>query len=118
GDYAVKTLVTRRHRRPRMALLVGLGLLLSQLVIQPAVTAGAMPASDTGRYFVLLSASPLAAYEGGVAGLAATSPAAIGQTRLNANSAASQAYLAYLGQQQSALKSAINAALGRNVSVA
>ncbi len=114
----MKTRTTRRHRRARKTLLVGLGLLLSQLVIQPAVTAGAMPASDTGRYFVLLSASPLAAYEGGVAGLSATNPAAIGQTRLNANSAASQAYLAYLGQQQSALKSAIASALGRNVSIA
>lgn len=109
---------TRRHRRPRLALLVGAALVLSQLVIQPALTAQAMEASATGRYFVLLPDSPLAAYGGGIAGLAATDPSVTGQARLNAKSAASQAYVAYLGQQQSAVKSAVDTALGRNVKVA
>lgn len=45
---------------------------------------------------VLLDFEPLASYTGDVEGLAATSPAITGETRLDASSEASKAYLAYL----------------------
>jgi hypothetical protein len=109
---------TPDHRRQRLALLLGASLLLSQFAIQTVLTVPALGASDTGRYIVLLKDPPLAAYRGGIGRLAATEPSAIGQKRLNPGSSASKAYLAYLAQQQSTVKSAVDKAVGRNVKVA
>jgi subtilisin family serine protease len=109
---------TGHRRRQRLALLIGASLLLAQFVLQTALTAPVLGASDTGRYIVLLKDAPLAAYNGGVHGLAATNPEVTGARRLNAGSAASQAYLHYLAGRQDAAKSAINSALGRSAKVA
>jgi Subtilase family/PA domain/Peptidase inhibitor I9 len=58
---------------------------------------------------VKLSDKSLAAYKGGVGGMAATSPAATGAPSLDVNSSASQQYLAYLNQRQSAFTAAATA---------
>jgi subtilisin family serine protease len=54
------------------------------------------------RWIVQLSGAPLATYRGGVRGLRATSAAVTGQRRLNVSSAASRAYVRYLGVRQQA----------------
>jgi subtilisin family serine protease len=69
------------------------------------------------RYIVLLDAPPLAAYRGGIAGLAPTSPAATGARRLDVDSAASRAYLAYLAQQQRDAIARAEAAVGHSLNV-
>ena len=65
------------------------------------------------RYIVRLADEPLAAYRGGVDGLAATSPSATGAAKLDATSAASQAYRAFLAEQQAAFVGALGAAAPR-----
>ncbi len=59
--------------------------------------------SDTGIYIVRLQDASLAAYQGGIAGLSATSPEITGARRLDPSNAASQAYLDYLGGKQGEL---------------
>ena len=59
--------------------------------------------SETGIYIVRLQDASLAAYQGGVAGLQATSPEATGARRLDTSTENSQAYLAYLSGKQSEL---------------
>lgn len=98
--------------RQHLALLTGAALLLSQLVLVAVLPAAALAASDTGRYIVLLRDPALAAYEGGIDGLAATNPQKTGKTKLNPSSAASRAYLAHLAHEQSAARTAIDHAVG------
>jgi len=81
-----------------------------------APTTPAADAAATDLYIVVQSTPPLALYRGGIAGLAATNPAARGEARLKPNSTASQAYLQYLGNERSALLSAIGNLLGRQIS--
>ena len=81
---------------------------------------GELAGSDLGEeatYIVVGQAPPLAAYRGGVAGLAPTDPTLTGLRRLDANSAASRAYLDYLSQAQMQLTAQIESALGRGVDV-
>jgi hypothetical protein len=82
-----------------------------------AVMAGAQAraAGDTDLYIVQLADPPLASYTGGIAGLAATNPAALGEVKLDASSPASKAYLAHLDSRRQAVLSAAKAALGRDV---
>jgi subtilisin family serine protease len=80
-----------------------------------ALGAHAGTAAATDRYIVQLTGPPLASYAGGIAGLAATNPAALGQVKLDPNSAASKAYLAYLDTRRAAVETAISTALGRSV---
>src|SRR5688500_1810451 len=75
----------------------------------------AVDESPSGRYIVLLADAPLAAYGGGVEGLAATDPTISGADRLDATSAASRAYLAYLEARHEAALGSIGAAIGRPV---
>ena len=57
--------------------------------------------SDTdGMYIVRLTDAPVATYEGGVRGLAATSARANGQNRLNTKSKAARNYEKFLKKQQ------------------
>jgi PKD repeat protein len=70
------------------------------------------------RYIVQFAGKPLALYDGGVAGLAPTMPAARGELRLDPESADSRAYYAYLDTQQAARIAAIETAVGRSVDVA
>lgn len=116
-----------------------LGLIMSIVMIVPTVVtaqpmpavpveqANALPALGTvvgevkgatgpAIYIVQLESAPLALYRGGVAGLQATNPGARGEARLDASTAASQAYLGYLTAQQNEFLGAVAAALGREVS--
>ncbi|MBA3533618.1 MAG: S8 family serine peptidase, partial [Ardenticatenales bacterium] len=54
-------------------------------------------------------------YRGGIARLAATNPAALGTVKLDTESPASRAYLAYLDQEQQTLLSTMAQALGRPI---
>jgi subtilisin family serine protease len=73
-------------------------------------------ASDEASvHIVLLDGAPLAAYGGGVAGLAPTDPSVTGARRLDARSAASRAYLAHLNVQQTDQLARIGTAIGRSV---
>ena len=66
-------------------------------------------ADDIRRpYIVRLADKPLSSYTGGVAGIAATKPAA--GARLDLNSSAAQAYSGYLIQKQQSVKAAVAAA--------
>lgn len=98
--------------RSFLALLAGFAALTGL-----SVSAGSA-ASAGGRdlYVVLLDGQPLATYGGGVAGLAATDPEVTGASRLDARSAASRSYLAYLGSRQDAFLAQAGTLLGRSVS--
>ncbi|MDA0246194.1 MAG: S8 family serine peptidase, partial [Chloroflexi bacterium] len=74
--------------------------------------------ASRGTYIVIMREAPLAMYDGGIAGLAPTSLAATGATKVNAQSAASRAYLAYLAQQRKDTIQAASQLLGRNLDVA
>ena len=52
--------------------------------------------SDLVSVIVKLDFAPLATYQGDIAGLQATNPGVVGATKIDAHSAASQAYLAYV----------------------
>jgi subtilisin-like proprotein convertase family protein len=80
-------------------------------------SAADLAVSETGLYIVQLKDASLASYMGGVPGLAATSPQATGERRLDAGSAASQAYLSYLSGKQDSFIAQMNSTLGRPVEV-
>jgi uncharacterized repeat protein (TIGR01451 family) len=69
------------------------------------------------RYIVQLASPPLARYQGGIEDLAATSTAVTGDTRLDVNSPASQAYLAYLEREQKDFVSHVAQVLERSPEV-
>ncbi len=96
-------------------------MLLPNAVTATSAPAGALPvnpsAGDRSLYIVVQSTPPLALYQGGLAGLAATNPEARGEVRLDPNSAASQAYLGYLHTNRTSLVAAINTTLGREINV-
>ncbi|CAN5613021.1 hypothetical protein BH23CHL7_BH23CHL7_07600 [soil metagenome] len=83
----------------------------------PGVVRNETGAPGRDIYVVRHRAPSLAEYRGGTDGLAATSPEATGARKLNPDSAASRAYLAYLDGVQDRLHLAIEAELGRNVEV-
>jgi subtilisin family serine protease len=96
----------------RGMLLVAVAAVAALVLSSPSAISA--PASEA-TYIVQLAEPPLALYKGGIAGLAPTMPAP--GTRLNPASAASTAYLAHLTSRQNAFKSAMDAALGRSVTV-
>jgi len=75
-------------------------------------------ASEPAMYIIQFDDPPLAVYRGGLPGLAATNPAARGETRLDANSPTSLAYINYLTARQSRLIASIEDTLGHDVQVA
>lgn len=83
----------------------------------PGSVANETGAAGRDIYIVRHQAPSLAQYRGGIAGLAPTSPEATGDVRLDPNSNASKAYLAYLDGVHDGLSAAIEAELGRNVDV-
>ena len=118
-------MLSRAHR-PFWTLTtasVALSLMASLLLAGAATLAGPTPRvlaaepSPSGRYIVLLEDAPLVEYGGGIAGLAATDPSVTDAPRLDATTAASRAYLAYLATRQDAAIVAINAAIGRSAKV-
>jgi hypothetical protein len=74
--------------------------------------------SETGLYIVRFNEPALASYTGGIAGLAATSPEATGERRLDANSPAAVAYTDYLNQRHSEFTATMEQTLNRSVEVA
>ncbi|OGO60658.1 MAG: hypothetical protein A2032_06555 [Chloroflexi bacterium RBG_19FT_COMBO_49_13] len=76
-----------------------------------------LPESETGYYIVQLSDPSIALYGGGISGLEATSPQVTGERRLDPNTPASQAYLAYVNAQQQELVSDMQTAFGHPIEV-
>jgi subtilisin family serine protease len=103
-----------RSRWARWTLGTGVAA-LAALVLAGANAISAPVAAST--YIVQLDEPPLALYGGGIAGLAPTMPAARGTTRLAPASPASVAYLAHLASRQNAVKSTIDASIGRSAAV-
>lgn len=97
-------------RATGFAAVAGLVVLLAGCAHQPAT-----PEGSVRSYIVRLPAPPLAAYAGGIEGLAATSPAAAGAAAADPNSPASLAYLAYLEKQQAQVIARIADTLGHRV---
>ncbi len=93
------------------------------LELEPATTTpvkivGEKSAPDElALYIVKLKGESLASYEGGVAGLPATSPRSTGAAKLDVKSAASVAYLNYLADQHAAFVSKVESQVGRSVNV-
>jgi hypothetical protein len=99
-----------------LAVAVVLSMLLtmvsvpSALAIEPYTTDGPAPAAaaagelekatEPAIYLIRLSDAPLTSYQGGIAGLGATSPSVTGARKLDANNPASLAYRDYLAAQQ------------------
>jgi subtilisin family serine protease len=82
-----------------------------------AVASGAQAGTVAANYIVKLADPPVAGYTGGVAGLAATNPAARGEVKLDASSPASRAYAAYLDARRQAVATAARAALGHDLAI-
>lgn len=70
---------------------------------------------DPAVYIIQLVDPPLAVYDGGLPGLAATAPRALGARKLDLDSPASRAYEAFLADRQSALLSRMSSLLGRSL---
>ncbi len=83
----------------------------------PGFVANETNAPGVDTYIVRHQAPSLAQYRGTIAGLAPTSPEATGAVRLDARSAASQAYLSYLSGLHGDLAAAIQSRVGRQVEV-
>jgi hypothetical protein len=75
------------------------------------------PTTDPDLYIILLEGASLSSYTGGIPGLDATNPAARGETKLDAHSPASVAYLDYLANQHAQLTATMEQALGRSIDV-
>ncbi|MBC8160501.1 MAG: S8 family serine peptidase, partial [Roseiflexaceae bacterium] len=73
--------------------------------------------SPTGIYIVRLADAPLVSYQGDLAGLAATSPAKIGESKLNSRSGAAVQYRAYLESQREAVINQMGQTLGARPNV-
>jgi hypothetical protein len=76
----------------RRTLTAALALAAALTLIAATVGAGTGTAAAGDTYIVQLADPPLASYTGGLAGLAATNPAALGQVKLDPKSPASRAY--------------------------
>jgi len=108
--------MTRNHATVAKVLIA---LAVSVVLATGLASAGAVTAATPlDRYIVKLAEPPLASYRGGIAGLAATNPAARGETKLDPTSAASRAYLDHLATRQLAVRQAIATKLLRTPAVA
>lgn len=87
--------------------------LASTVQLGGCASSSAEPKEAAQVYIVQLTAAPLVAYTGGVAGLAPTKPQASGVMDLS--SPASRAYLAYLKSQQAELVALMRSTLGRPI---
>jgi subtilisin family serine protease len=98
-----------------LAVLAALTLLLAAAPAAAVVSDEPREADASGRYIILFDDPPLAAYDGGIDGLAPTNPEVTGGPRLDVDSVASQAYLAHLAAQRDVRLASMEAALGRPV---
>ncbi|MEX0673464.1 MAG: S8 family serine peptidase [Gaiellaceae bacterium] len=99
----------------RRTLTAALALAAALTLIAATVGAGTGTAAAGDTYIVQLADPPLASYTGGIAGLAATNPAARGEVKLDATSPASKAYLAHLDSRRQGVLAAMKVALSRDV---
>lgn len=99
----------QRADRPSLRLVAAISLVSAGLAIGPPASA-APPVDpsashqetfDAGKYIVRLQADPVASYDGGVRGFAATQPEA--GERLDAGNAISRSYAGYLRKHQDAV---------------
>src|SRR5215213_10000095 len=89
--------------------------LATAAVVLMSIGSAQADSSGLSLYIVKLADQPLAGYRGGVPGLAATNPAARGETKLDPTNAASRAYLDYLSTKQTSFLTSASQALGRTV---
>lgn len=90
---------TPRSRRSRIVALAGAGAVLAPLTFGlPSWASPEVSAAQDGSYIVMLKSKSLAAYDGGVKGLPATSPKP-GQ-KLSTTSAAAESYIDHLESEQ------------------
>ena len=95
-----------------LTLVMVLAMLVSPVLAAPAPPKAPAPppgpaaliqsanASGPATYIIQLQDPPLASYQGGIDGLAPTSPSALGKVKLDSKSLASVAYVEYLYAQQ------------------
>lgn len=119
----------RRRQSWRRATAVAMGLPLLISTGLGASSAFAAPENNTsqvasqaqqtfkdGNYIVVLKDAPVASYEGGVSGIAATKPAK--GKKINANAANVKAYQAHLRKQQRAVAATEKVAIQKDYTVA
>jgi len=77
------------------------------------------PKGSTGEaiYLIRLQDPPLAAYDGGIDGLAPTSPGVTAERRLDVDAPASRAYIRHLQSEQANLIGGMESLLGRSIDV-
>lgn len=102
-----------QSRRLLAAALVPFFLLASQAEAEDAPARP--PRGGREVYVVELAGPPLALYRGGVPGLAATHPRALGERKLDAGSEGSLRYAEHLRRRQGDTLAAVGARLGREV---
>ncbi|MDX1435438.1 MAG: S8 family serine peptidase [Anaerolineales bacterium] len=83
----------------------------------PAPSRESADAGDVSIYIVQLNDAPLAMYEGGIAGLPATNPAANGLKKIDLKSDATEAYLSYLEGAQAQFLADMESLAGRSIDV-
>jgi hypothetical protein len=91
------------------------GSLLTILTLLASHGAEAPRASGARPYLVVFRESPLATYRGDLAGMAATSPRALGEIELDVDSRPSRRYRTYLAERRAAHLRAIGVALEREL---
>ncbi len=104
------------YRIPLTITVVGLVLLTLVLSgnLTKKVAQGEISQTD---YTIQFETAPLASYRGGITGLAPTHPETLGQVKLQVNSPASLAYLAYLDAQHNAFLTSLATTFGRAIDV-
>lgn len=115
---AIPLLVTLIGRSPATSAASGPGPMPSHAEHALAFLAGEIASTDPAFYVVVFEQDPLALYDGSLRSLPATSPEITGALRLDDKTPASQAYLAYLDQEQNALISTMGNLLGREIETA
>ncbi len=102
-------------------LVVAMGLLTTVLIVAQSPTftppATQKSADAVETYIVVLQGEPLATYRGGVAGLSATSPQLLGDTKLDVTSEDSVAYRKYLASVQAQALAKFESTVGHPVKV-
>ena len=98
--------------------IVSAALILSLVgVVTGGTYRPALAAGEATLHIVVQSAPPVALYQGGIPGLAATNPESLGSAKLNSDSAATTAYRAYLTQARAELLDRIAGAVGHTIQV-
>ena len=103
----------RRAGIKRPAALAVATTAVTLVALSPPATVSAAPAAEAGVYMVQLAGAPLAAYTGGINGIAATKPAA--GAKLDTRSWNYKAYREYLKSKRADVLGKANIAKGKQV---